>query len=237
MTRESNAHSAVAGPLVPPPARAGRTGRDWAARTRGTALDALRYTQFVTIMKRALPIGAGVILAVVVAYSLIPRQSDRITVSYEQMGRVDNDLAMIKPRLSGTDAKGNPFVITADAAIQERRNTHRARLNNVEADISLDQQRWVNASAAKGLFDMDAGTLALVGGISIYSDSGYEIHTATGNIDLKKSLFHGPGEVKGQGPLGTFRADRFELDRAKEQLLLTGHVQMTMYLQNSKDKK
>ena len=32
--------------------------RDWTARTRTPHLDALRYTRFVTVMKRALPVAA-----------------------------------------------------------------------------------------------------------------------------------------------------------------------------------
>ena len=35
---------------------------------------------------------------------------------------------MIKPRLTGADAKGNPFVITADTAIQDANNPKRASL-------------------------------------------------------------------------------------------------------------
>ncbi len=237
MTRDSNVRSAIVEPLGPLPARGGRTGREWTPRMRGTALDALRYTRFVAIMKRALPIVAGLLVAAVLAYSFIPRNQDRVSLTYDYMSKVENDLAMIKPRLTGTDAKGNPFVITADQAVQDRRNTRRARLKNVEADMTLDQQRWLNATAATGLFDMNASTLALDGGISVYSDSGYEMHTQKGNIDLKKGVFHGPGEVHGQGPMGTFRADRFQIDRTTRQMLLVGNVHMTMYVQNLKSSK
>src|SRR5689334_705708 len=96
-----------------------RSGIDWTARTRGTILDAERYSRFVGVMKRALPIAAGIILMAVLAYSLVPRPADRgISVAYSQYGRIQNDLAMVKPRMTGTDEKGNPFVITADIAIQ-----------------------------------------------------------------------------------------------------------------------
>ena len=47
-------------------------------------------------------------------------------MTYEQLGQIENDLAMIKPRLTGADGKGNPFVITADAAIQDANNPKRA---------------------------------------------------------------------------------------------------------------
>jgi lipopolysaccharide export system protein LptC len=221
----------------PGPSAKSRRRGDWAARTRGTPLEALRYSLFVARMRRGLVIAAAVLLATVLVYTLIPRQTGKITMTYTSMGRIENDLAMIKPRLSGTDAKGNPFVITADAAIQDARNIHRARLENVQADMSIGQQSWVNASATKGFFDMDANTLVLNGGISMYSDSGYEIHTADGIADLKGGVFHGPHQVTGQGPLGNFRADRFEIDRFTRQMTLTGNVHMTMYARPAKDGK
>lgn len=237
MTRRRAVTEAVAELLVLPSGGQRPARRDWSARIRELPQNTQRYSRFVTLMKRALPIAAGILGATVLAYSFIPRQPDRVAVTYEQMGKIDNDLAMIKPRLTGTDSKGNPFVITADAAIQDRRNTKRARLKNVEADMSLDAQRWINATAAHGLFDMNAGSLDLDGGISVYSDSGYELHTKDAKVDLKTGLFRGPSEVTGQGPLGNFRADTFELRRPSRQILLTGRVHMTMYIPRAEARK
>ena len=211
--------------------------RDWAARTRASSLDSIRYSRFVGLMKRALPIAASVIIAAVLIYAFVPRQSDKITMVYQRLGRIENDLAMMKPRLTGTDDKGNPFVITADHAVQDSHNPHRAKLVNIEADITLNRQQWVNASAANGAFDMDKGTLNLTGGISIFSDAGYEMHTSRGHLDLNRGHFDGPEVVSGQGPLGTFRADRFEIDHGTQKVNLIGNVHMTMYTQNAKGAK
>src|ERR1700760_4211292 len=86
---------------------------EWSARARSTAMDALRYTQFVGVMKRALPAAAFVIIAAVLAFFFVARLPGKVSVVYEKMGVLQNDLAMTKPRLTGTDAQGNPFVITA----------------------------------------------------------------------------------------------------------------------------
>jgi lipopolysaccharide export system protein LptC len=201
--------------------------RDWSARPRGTMLDAERYTRFVTLMKRALPIAALVLLAAVAVYVFQPRQQDRMAMTFERVGEVANDLAMVKPRLSGSDAKGNPFVVTADRAVQDSRNSRRARLENVDADMTLDKERWLNATAASGLFDADARTLVLDGGISVFSDNGYELHTKSAHFDLKKGFVHGEQKVTGQGPLGTMSADMFEVDKATQQIRLRGNVHTT----------
>jgi lipopolysaccharide export system protein LptC len=225
MTRRSNVTEAVVQTIGSATARA---RRDWTARTRDTAFHALRYSRFVGVMKRALPTAAGALIAIVLIFALLPRQTYKVSFAYERMGRIDNDLAMLKPRLTGSDQSGNPFVITADAAIQQGANARKVLLKKVEADLTFDKNRWMNASAMQGFVDMEKSALSLTGGIAVFSDDGYELHTERANVDLKKGIFHGPGEVTGQGPMGTLRADTFELDRTTKQITLHGHVQMTI---------
>src|SRR3569623_2774749 len=88
---------------------------DWAARARSTAMEALRYTHFVAVMKRALPAAAFAVIAAVLAFFFVARQPSKFSMTYEMLSSIENDLAMIKPRLTGADADGNPFVITAEA--------------------------------------------------------------------------------------------------------------------------
>lgn len=201
---------------------------DWSARARSTAMDALRYTQFVGVMKRALLVAAFAVISAVLAFFFLSRQPARVTMGYQQLGHVENDLAMVKPRLTGQDAKGNPFVITADAAIQDAKNPKRARLTKVEADFTQGQDGWFNATAANGLVDMKMGTLQLNGGISVFSGQGYELHTDSASADLHKGKVNGYQTVTGQGPLGDLRADQFQFDRDNKLLTLMGHVRMTI---------
>jgi len=202
---------------------------DWSARARSTAMDALRYTQFVGVMKRALPVAAFAVISAVVAYFFVARQPARVSMNYQQLGHVQDDLSMVKPRLTGQDAKGHPFVITATAAVQEVGNAKRVHLTKVEADINQDAGGWINASAATGFADLNVGVLQLNGGISAFTDQGYELHTKSAFIDLNKGVLHGHEEVTGQGPLGTIRADEFHFDRASNHLLLQGHVQNVIF--------
>jgi lipopolysaccharide export system protein LptC len=209
-----------------------RPRRDWSARTRGTVQAALRYTKFVGVMKRALPIMALALVAAVAVYSFLPRQVDRVSFTFERMGKIADDLAMIKPRLSGTDSAGNPFVITADSAVQPDKNS--ARLNKVQADINMPDSQWLSASAGEGIYDLNRQTLELTGGMSIFSGNGYELHSAAGHVDMKSGLFTGPTPVTGQGPLGSLRADRFTVDRQTRQVRLSGNVHMVLYPQARK---
>ena len=100
------------------------TGRRASAPPR---CEALRYTQFVSLMKRLLSLRrAFSIIAAVLAFFFVQRLPRKLQMSYEQLGQVENDLAMIKPRLTGADSKGNPFVITADMAVQDAHESQEA---------------------------------------------------------------------------------------------------------------
>jgi lipopolysaccharide export system protein LptC len=234
---------AIADPLTKlPPAK---PAIDWTARYRATTLDVQRYSRFVGVMKRALPMAAAALLVAVVAYSLQPRlqNSKKLTLTMQKIGILNNDLMMIKPKLTGADGEGNPYVVTAEEAVQDAHDAKRAQLRHVEADMTLKNGEWLNLTATRGWLDESKQKLRLQGAIDIYTDKGYEAHTTLANVDMHSGVVWGNAPVNGQGPFGTFRADRFRIDRDaaakhgkspdakkdKTNIYLYGHVQMTIY--------
>jgi lipopolysaccharide export system protein LptC len=213
---------AVVQELGPAPARS-RT--EWAAQRRASATEVLRYSRFVIVMKRILPLAAAALLAAVVAYSLQSRQPDqsKIALTFVQLGIDKGDLAMFKPRLTGVDSSGNPFVVTADKAHQYPHEPDRALLDNVEADLTLRDGNWLNATAPHGLLDAPHAAnqkcakttcsanqmLDMWGPIAVFSDNGYEVHTTSAHVDMGNGIVRGNKYVRGQGPLGSFYADSF----------------------------
>lgn len=211
MTDRRTGSGAVAEPIGKTPSARGKF--DFSARSRATIDDAERYSRFVNIMRRGLLLAGLLLIGLVIGYSLIPRQSQRIAMTFENMGMVSGDLAMTKPKLHGTDSDGNPFTVTADKAIQNPKNLRQASLINVEADLSLKDGQWLNATAPHGVLDADARQLSLSGAIAVFTDQGYEIHTDLAHIDLARGIATGPHRVTGQGPQGTFVADRFRIEK------------------------
>lgn len=246
MTRRDEVRSAVAQPLPPPPAapdragagsERGTTGLEWASRQRLKAVDALRYSRFVSVMKGLLPIAAVLLLATVVGYALMPRSKERL-IAVKQSQLTGRDLTMTKSSFTGTDDKGNPFKVTFAELIQDPTSkTHkRAELKQIDADMQFENQSWVSAQAAHGFIDADAGLLTLDGGISVFTDTGYELHTERATAYINKNIMTGDTAVEGHGPIGRFRANRFYVDRNKKVIKLSGQVRMTMYAQKA-DKK
>src|ERR1700761_7520981 len=110
-----------------------RHRHDFTARTRMSVVDARRYTRFVTSMRRVTALAAFAVIFAVLAFFFLARSPRQLQLSYEHLRTGQNDLVMVKPRLSGVDVQGNPFVITAREAVQEVNNPKRATLKTVEA--------------------------------------------------------------------------------------------------------
>jgi lipopolysaccharide export system protein LptC len=210
MTERRNATGAIAEPLGTIPPRRARL--DFSVRSRTTVGEAQRYTRFVVLMKRGLLLGAVALLGAVIAYAIQPRGQQKSVMTFEKMGMVAGDLAMIKPKLTGLDSSGNPYVVTADTAIQDPKNMRRATLKNVEADQTLKNGQWMTTTAPHGWLDADAKFMRLTGAIAVFTDQGFEMHTDLANIDLAKGVAIGPHRVWGHGPSGTFLADRFRIE-------------------------
>lgn len=208
------------------PVSSPRPRYDWSARARSTAVDARRYTRFVTRMKRLLSLSAFAVIFAVLAFFFVERAPRQLQLSYEKLGTIDNDLAMVNPRLTGVDAKGNPFTVTAKQAVQDAHNSKRASLIGVEADMNTEKG-WVNARAGRGVVDMSTHRLQLAGGIDIFTDNGYTMHADSASADLSSNVLTGDHGISGQGPLGSMRADTFRYDRASDHLNLHGHVHLT----------
>ena len=234
MTRGKQGRNAIAQALPPSPPPSRTAVRDWSARQRMSAVEALRYSHFVTFMKGILPIAAVVLLASVIAYSVIPRHSDKFSVTMKSTGNVKNDLTMTKASFTGTDEKGNHFTVTAAEAVQDPRNRHRAELKQVQADMEFDNANWLSATAGRGFIDADAGMLKLTDSLSVFTDTGYELHTPGADVYIRKNIFEGAQKVIGHGPLGQLSADSFHFDRLKKIVKLNGHVKMRMYPNKAK---
>lgn len=200
----------------------------WGKAPRETLHKAERYSRFVRVMKRTLPIVAASLTAVVLVFALVPRDLSRMAMKFTHLGAIENDLSMTHPRLTGTDEQGQPFVVTADTAVQDGLGQH-VQLKKVEADITLKDGTWLNIVSDAGLVDNGAHTLDLKGNIGIFSDNGYEAHAPAASVDLKTGIVHGSSHVDAQGPLGTLSADTFEIHRDKKQLFFTGNIHSVFY--------
>ncbi|ABS61818.1 protein of unknown function DUF1239 [Parvibaculum lavamentivorans DS-1] len=186
-----------------------------------------RYSSFVSLMKVGLPVGAIVLLGVVLVYSGVFDSDDRLEVTFREIDTQPSDLRMVSPRLDGVTSDGKPYVITADNATQDPASPNFVTLDNIQADIKFNEEEdWLSLTATSGRYDSEAQTLNLSRQIDIFTTWGYEVHGEEATVDFDQGMLTSEKEVTGQGPLGTLRADRMRAHNATQVLRFDGNVKM-----------
>jgi lipopolysaccharide export system protein LptC len=197
-----------------------------AGHRRETLHSARRYSAFVRQMKRILPLGALGLALAVLAYAVQPRDGGQMAMTFERMGAIDNDLAMINPRLTGTDDYGMPFIVTASSAVQLGPASERVRLENVRADLVMEDGTRVNLTALSGVVDNQTQIMEFSGGLRMSTADGYTAETETARADLRQGIVSGESTVTAEGTMGRLTANGFTFEREAGILRFTGDVRM-----------
>lgn len=181
----------------------------WEIRSRQRADSTVGYSRFVRIMKVMLPIIAVSLVVLVVIYSANGRD-ETIKITAKDLREITQDRALVSPKLTGTDGRGQPFTVTAKGASIEPGKARKMTIEDVQADITMQDKSWLQVGAVEGILDVEGKTLDLNKTINIYSDRGYECHTDTARYDFGAGVLKGTTAIKCQGPLGVITANRFE---------------------------
>jgi lipopolysaccharide export system protein LptC len=194
--------------------------------------DALRrahyYSRFVKFMKGVLPLAAFGIGGAVLFYATQHKDLSSFALTFERMGRIQNDLTMIHPRLTGTEEDGSPYTINAETAIQEDPKSMRLRLHKLDGIMTSSDGTQLHLIATEGRYDASAHTLFVFNGARLLTGDGYDMRTTAATINTKEGLISGDQRVIGDGPAGHLEADSFVANKHTKHTVFTGHVHMLL---------
>ena len=189
-----------------------------------------RYSRFVGLMKLVLPLGATALVIIVVTWPYINGREDGIPLSFASMGLgLTEKVFMTNARYMGSDDNDQPYTLTAELMSEEDGVEDAIRLTRPQADIMLNDGSWLALSAETGVLVRESELLTLEGGVSFFSDAGYEFRTPSAEINLATKRAHGTEPIEGQGPFGTLSADGFRLENQGKTIIFEGNVRMTFY--------
>jgi len=195
----------------PPPPRAG-----------------MGYSRFVVLMKVTLPLIAAALVALIVVWPQFRQVREGFRIEIARLNHTLGGQAVSNARFTGTDSRGRPFTVTADAANQEERDSNAVKLDNPKADVTMRNGAWVASTAPTGRFLRNEQLLELTGGVSIYHDDGFEMHSPSAKLDLKLGTSEGKEPVDGQGPTGSISAAGFRVLDNGARVFFTGPAKMTL---------
>ncbi|MFQ5533487.1 MAG: hypothetical protein ACE5EM_01515 [Sphingomonadales bacterium] len=187
------------------------------------------HHRLVRLAKVLLPAATLVLIGFLVAWPRFHSGETSFMLSYSDISNYDDRIRMVRPRYEGTDKKNRPFVITADAAVQDRPGAEEVTLQGLNADITLSDGTWLSVEAATGIFRPGDEILKGADGVGIFSDLGYELHAEEAEIDVGLSRASGNHPVSLRGPMGKFKANRFAADLEARSVTFENAVKATIY--------
>ena len=219
------------GGTVPPRENAPRLAGLQARSREGAAGRAGGYSNFVGFMRYALPLGALLLLGLVIVWPLATGREEGFRITFSDAPDLDGSLRMVNARYIGVDNRNQPYTVTAAEANQPAANSPLLTLEEISADVFTDAGagQWIALTAREGLYERDARQLDLAGDVSIFSDQGHEFHTDRAHVDLAARTADGDAPLSGQGPLGLLEAGNFFLDDNAQSMFFGGGVKMTIF--------
>ncbi len=207
------------------PSRARTTGNQAAARSR-----------MVRRLRIGLPI-VGLVLVAAFFFNSQSKQADPAFLDdFKDVQATAEELRMASPTFSGVDNKGQPFEITAVAAIQNPK---------VKDIVQLEQPRAVQGevnetntvTARTGVYKSDVKILELADDVTLEHEVGadtYIFRSPSATVSIDDKIVTSDAGIGGEGPDGqALQADRMKAYNGEGRVVLEGNVRMRIYPKNA----
>lgn len=185
------------------------------------------HDKLVRFLARALPMGVGVIAALMVITPLSPRGEVSFLLDRNKVALIDERLSVDNAMYRGRDNLGRPFSLMAGEAVQRSSAEGLVRMQDLVAQLLLTEGP-ARLSAEGGVYDIDKEVVAVEGPVRLTASDGYAMTARGVSVDLRSRTMRGDGGVSGEVPAGTFSADSLRADLAARTIALDGNVRMTM---------
>ena len=191
--------------------------------------EARRYKRRIVLIRRLLPLAAVVLVVAVLFAPQLQPFRDIFTGQSAFLDAGSGGVALVAARFRGTDSSDRPYSLTAEQVHQRAGEEDRYDLVNPQGDITLSDGAWLTLGADDGLYDRAGEHLSLEGGVSLFHDQGYEMHTETAEIDLAANRAWGTSPVSGQAGFGEIVAEGFRLEEGGLHIHFTGKAELLLY--------
>lgn len=193
------------------------------ARAYGVAQ---RHSVRVRLLKRAIPVGAAVAIAIVLGIAIFDPFGRMSGISLGPVSLSGTKITMEHPRLTGYRKDTRPYEVTATAAFQDVRKPNVIELQDMTGRLAMDDNGTIaHLRAATGVYDTQKEYLELKTDIRVSTDNGQEALLKSATVDFKAGtvVSREPVTVKFSG--GTIAADALDVSDSGKIIVFTGHVQ------------
>lgn len=185
------------------------------------------HDKIVALLARVLPMGVGVIAALMIVTPLSPRGEISFLLDRTKVAVIGERLRVDNAMYRGSDAKGRPFSLTAGEAVQKSSVEGIVRMQDLVARILL-REGPASVTATEGLYDLREEIVTAPGGVRVVAADGYRMTASGVDVDLPNKQLVGSGGVSGAIPAGTFSANSLNADLDARTVSLNGNARLRM---------
>jgi lipopolysaccharide export system protein LptC len=185
------------------------------------------HDKLVRFLARFLPMGVGVIAALMVITPLSPRGEVSFLLDRNEVAVITERLRVDNALYRGQDEKGRPFSLTAGEAVQRSSVEGIVRMDDLVARMLMDDGP-ARVEAPGGQYDIDEETVDIAGTMRMEAADGYRMRASGVSLDLEEKTLVGAGGVEGAIPAGTFSANRLTADLSERRITLSGQARLRM---------
>ncbi|MEQ5788504.1 LPS export ABC transporter periplasmic protein LptC [Erythrobacter sp. NFXS35] len=201
--------------------------RDLRSRRQHFAAPGGSHDRLVGFLARALPMGVGLVAALMIITPLSPRGEVSFLLDRNKVALIDERLSVDNAMYRGRDDSGRPFSLMAGEAVQRSTIEGLVRMQDLVAQMMLTEGP-ARLSAEGGVYDIDEETVAVNGPVQLTASDGYSMVARGVGVDLKAREVRGDDGVSGEIPAGTFSADTMRADLGARTITLEGNARLTM---------
>lgn len=182
-----------------------------------------RYTQFVLFSKWFLGVFAIALLASLIAWPLLSKDSSGIRISFTDVGVANNgnvaSPVMNNPEFRGSGEHGQQYKISGTKATQVTPSL--VVLEPVEAQLLQQSGSWMSLTANRADYHQDSKMIELSGAVNVINNQGYSFITEHAFVDADSMDMHGEVPVSGTGPFGNLLASGFVITDDGQHIVFT----------------
>ena len=183
------------------------------------------HDRLVRWSKVVLPSAVGVLIAVLMLAPLGNEEDVSFILDKKKVDNAPERMRVEAARYSGTDDKGQHFLMTANSAVQRSSDTPLVDIRGMFARLNLAQGPLLIA-ANQGRYNLDTQQVAIQGPVSVIGADGFRLRTSDVTVDLKRRQVASSQPVSGRMRLGEFRAGNMRANLGERTVVLDGGARL-----------
>jgi lipopolysaccharide export system protein LptC len=187
--------------------------------------EARRHSARVRVMRRYIPIGAGISILTIVVIGLFDPFRSIGGISVGPINLSGTKLTMEQPRLTGFRSKdAKPYEVTADSASQDIRKPNIVEMKGLKARITMEGNGAARLTSDTGIYDTQKENMDLRSNVRLITDTGYDAKLKSAFIDFKggNMITREPVKVDFKG--GSIESERLDVTDNGKRFSFEGRV-------------